>query len=522
MTDAPPEGAGLAPAETLALRDALGATGPIGATFRQLASVLDLPVPRVQAALETWERDGEVHRLGRGLWVLSSYAALTERDDFVDPGDFEERFERENGVRIGEYRGPITFRSNETLPVHRWWPYVQGFSAEFVRGVLASAGLDRGATVLDPFAGSGTTLVEARRVGARGLGVELLAPAVLAARVKTRFELDGERLVRRAEATARSARRRRAGPPPFLRETGRQFSAAALDELLRLRDALPPGGVPGADALRLAFDRVLIPSSRLHRSPCLGYRRGAADEPAGRPTERFLEAARTMAIDLAVLQADRRRWGPPADVQLGDARGFEVPPGSVDLAVTSPPYVNGMDYVMNYKVDLAWLGFARSYADLRALRGAEVACDNLPRAETAPYAPIAAAPDPWLREILPRIRENVRRKGTYRRDDMHAVVHRYFADLVPVLARVQRALRPRGRFVIVVGDSLLAGAYVPGDLLLARIAERRGFRIVAVDVARMRRSGQRRSFTLRESVVTLERPSAARTSRRGPSGPAPR
>jgi len=164
--------------------------------------------------------------------------------------------------------------------------------------------------------------------------------------------------------------------------------------------------------------------------------------------------------------------------------------------------------VMNYKVDLAWLGYARSYADLRALRGAEVSCDNLPRAETAGYLSLEGVADPWLREILPRIEENVRRKGTYRRDDMHAVVHRYFADLEPVLRRVFSALRPGGRFVVVVGDSLLAGTYVPGDLLLARLAERIGFEIVSVDVARTRRSGQRRSFTLRETVVSLRRPAS--------------
>jgi SAM-dependent methyltransferase len=93
---------------------------------------------------------------------------------------------------------------------------------------------------------------------------------------------------------------------------------------------------------------------------------------------------------------------------------------------------------------------------------------------------------------------------------MHAVVHRYFRDLVPVLEGVRRALRPGGRFVVVVGDSLLAGTYVPGDLLLARLAERAGFEIDSVEVARTRRSGQRRSFALRESVVTLRRPSSAR------------
>jgi len=171
--------------------------------------------------------------------------------------------------------------------------------------------------------------------------------------------------------------------------------------------------------------------------------------------------------------------------------------------------VNGMDYVMNYKVDLAWLGYAHSYADLAKLRAAEVACDNLPRRETRAYLGIDDLPDPWLGEILPRIRDNVERHGSYRRDDAHAVVRRYFEDLVPVLRGVYRSLAPGARFVVVVGDSLLAGTYVPGDLLLARLGASLGFTIRSVEIARTRRSGQRRSFALRESVVTLERPRGA-------------
>ncbi len=489
------------------VRAALGASGAVGVTARQLAARLDRAPEHVAATLGVLARRGDVLRMGRGLYVLRDFEHLDRVDDFVDPREYVERFERENGVALGTIAGPITFRANEDLPVHRWWPYVQGYSADFVRSVLEAEAVPRGASVLDPFAGSGTTLVEARRHGARGLGTELLAPAALAARVKTGFDLDPTALAKVADRARIRAQRAPAGPLPFLRETRRQFDPSHRRDLTRLRDALPPEGTPVSDAVRVAFGRILVPSSRLHRSPCLGYDRRA--ERARPPAfELFDRAVAEMRADLVGLRDAADRWGPPATVRTEDARTAAWPSGSVALAVTSPPYVNGMDYVMNYKIDLAWLGYARSYADLAAIRRAQVACDNLPRRETVAYRGLVDLPDPWLAGILERIRGNVARQGSYRRDDVHAVVHRYFADLVPVLRRVREALRPGGRFVLVVGDSLLAGTYVPGDLLTARIGASLGYRVLSVDVARRRRSGQRRSFVLRESVVTLERPRA--------------
>ena len=489
------------------LRRALEETGPIGSTTRQLSDRLGAPEPELARRLESLEASGDVVRLGRGLWVLPAYRELTASDEFVGPAEYVERFVQEGGPSLGKYRGPITFSANTNQPIHRWWPYVQGYSSEFVASVVEQSGLARGSRIHDPFAGSGTTLVEARRAGMAASGWEVLEPAALAARVKTRFDLDAGALRRAARSMLRRAERRRAGPPPFLRETRHQFPPSTLGELTRLGAVLPPDGRPVDEALRVAFGATLIPVSYLRRSPCLGYRPRRSG-PTRSAFVEFSARAEAIATDLEQLDGGRRSWGPPVGVVRGDARQLTLPEGSVDLVVTSPPYVNGMDYVMNYKLDLAWLGYASSYAELAALRQASVACDNLPRAEAGRYTHRQDLPDPWLREILSRISENVARKGSYRRDDADGIVLRYFLDLVPVLRSVARGLRPGGRAVVVVGDSLLAGTYVPGDLLLARLGRAEGLRVAGVDVARTRRSGQRRSFSLRESVVTLERPAS--------------
>jgi len=214
-----------------------------------------------------------------------------------------------------------------------------------------------------------------------------------------------------------------------------------------------------------------------------------------------------MANDLSTLQSRREGWGPKIEIHAGSAAQTRLPEESVDLAITSPPYVNGMDYVMNYKIDLAWMDYIQSYAQLAALRASMVACDNIPHGTVAEHLPSPTIQaEVWLQSVTQTIARNIRSKGSYRRTDMDAIVTKYFDDLVPVIQNVYDSLRPGGRFVVVNGDSLIAGTYVPGDMIFARLAAQTGFVVESFDVARPRRSGQRRGFVLRETVATLRKP----------------
>ncbi|MEM2145991.1 MAG: hypothetical protein QW279_11565, partial [Candidatus Jordarchaeaceae archaeon] len=171
-------------------------------------------------------------------------------------------------------------------------------------------------------------------------------------------------------------------------------------------------------------------------------------------------------------------------------------------------YVNGMDYVTNYKIEMAWLGVdsvnIRSYKDLRILRDEMVSCDNISKKSVKEFAEQPSKfNDEWLNEIVTDIHDRVTSKGNYRRSDMHLIVKKYFEDLYGAFEGVYKALKNNGRLVIVIGDSLIAGTYIPTDLLLARMCEQIGFNVEDIEIARDRRSGQRRDFKLRESIVTL-------------------
>jgi hypothetical protein len=88
---------------------------------------------------------------------------------------------------------------------------------------------------------------------------------------------------------------------------------------------------------------------------------------------------------------------------------------------------------------------------------------------------------------------------------MPNIVHKYFDDMYKVMKIVIKSLKRNGRFILVVGDSLIADVYVPTDLILAKIGMELGLSIEKIEKARNRHSGQIRNYRLRETVVTLKK-----------------
>lgn len=490
-----------------AVIDAIARAGITGITAKQLSSVTNLPLETVAHRLDALSSDREIHRIGRGLWVLDRYAAVgASHETFRGSDWYCQRFEEEFGVRIFTRSGEIQFNPNEKRAVHRWWPYVQGFSAEFVKETCRRFNVGPGSIVFDPFCGSGTVPVVARLMGAKGIGIDMMPIAAFVASAKGLWEVNPKRLLRAARGVL-DDKSPPTIPKPFLKETDRQFQAPILRALLRLKQNIwALGESPIKTLLKLAYAGVLIDSSNLKRAPCLGYTKKLGLS-ADTPTQLFLQGVHRIAEDLVSLQSLRDHWGPEFEIHLGSSSEISVPCESVDLAVTSPPYVNGMDYVMNYKIDLAWMDLIDSYDRLATLRASMVACDNIPRGTAAMHHPSEmVVSDRWLTYITESVREQVLSKGSYRRDDMGAIIAKYFDDLLPSIQNVYESLKPGGRFVVVNGDSLMAGTYIPGDMVFVRLAAKVGFLVESFEIARARRSGQRRGFMLRESVATLRKP----------------
>ena len=153
--------------------------------------------------------------------------------------------------------------------------------------------------------------------------------------------------------------------------------------------------------------------------------------------------------------------------------------------------------------ETVWLDFAKTYEELKELKDSMIVCDNVSKHLYTNYK--SKYHDPWIEKIANLLQKRLEEKGNYRRNDMHNLVRKYFDDLYPVLKNTYENLKDDGKFHIVIGDSLMAGIYIPADILVGKMGISLGYKLEDIKIARKRWSGQRHDFQLRESIVVLKK-----------------
>lgn len=484
--------------------DALDDATTVGLAPRQIALKTGISKSDIIDMLQKLAKDQSAIKIGRNLWVLSKNLQIDSNADFKDVNYYVRKFESEYRVKLSRYSGNITFTQNGGKRIHRWSPYVQGFSSSFVNNITKKYNLKKGDLVVDQYVGSGTVAVCCKMHGIDCIGIDAHPLMAFMAKNKITWEVDIDDLF--AEAIDVIAEAKKLDVPkeiPFLKETRKQFEPRILDNLLKLKAALPDRKQSKiAGMLWFAFASILVDSSKLWHAPGLGYTTKHLSDNS--PFVFFARKIADMVDDLHYVQRFRDDWG-EAKIVNADSRQYRFERNSVDMAITSPPYTNGIDYVLNYKIEAAWLDVADSYEDLAKIRDENmVVCDNTSRGAITEFSRSRQfVHDSWLDDIVSQIGRNLTKKEIARRPDMHLVVKKYFEDVYPTLLNMYDGLKKGGRLVMVLGDSLILGTYVPADMIIARMAKQIGFEVESLEIARRRRSGQRRDFLLRESILVL-------------------
>lgn len=355
-------------------------------------------------------------------------------------------------------------------------PAVHPFPARMAHGVVADAlaGRPRG-KILDPMVGSGAVIAAAKACGHAATGVDIDPLACLIARVWV-TPVDHDAVRERADSVLCQAGNLAAGmalrdayPKDADSET-KAFTRYWFDrrnrtQLAALATAISRTRRPIIrEALWCAFSRLIfskqnsvslaldLPHSRPHR---------AFSTAPATPFEKWFDAVERV-ISGTIARSERRK-GPRARVVLGDARRLQFQDATFDMVVTSPPYLNAIDYMRASKFSLVWMG--RGVGDLASIRarsiGTERGLYGDKRVEVFRQIPM-------LRSLLSRVPDRQRALGA-----------KYALDLRATLQEVRRVLRRRGTALIVVGDNRIRGHFMRNSRVVEDVANAVGLRLVS-------------------------------------------
>jgi hypothetical protein len=376
----------------------------------------------------------------------------------------------------GGMANTTVFTANMSLQVHRWFRYSAGFSAPWVEQEVRGRAARGPVRVLDPFAGSGTTLIASQRAGAPSIGLETHPFVARVARAKLRWTVNPDSFEGRAAEVLAAARPAEWTSPPAL--MAKIYPPATLSALCGLRDA----------AARLQVGDEI---DELIWLALVGILRACS--PAGtaqwqyvlpnRSKARVAEPHAAFAAQVALMASDMRNMADtpnvPARLFEDDARTAEsIPEEWATLVITSPPYPNNYDYADATRIEMTFLGEIIGWGDLQQAVRAHlvrscsqhmVRFDAGPALASSELAPIADE----LTTVYDQLAVERERHGG--RKNYHAMVVAYFADLAHTWLALRRGCAPGADILFVVGDSAPYGVYVPVDRWLGELALAAGF-----------------------------------------------
>ena len=446
------------------------------------------------------------------------------KTDISDPDSGQDR-QAINRADLG------TFKDSLRAPVHRWFTYPAGFSYKAVEEAFRVYRLRPGMIVYDPFAGTGTTNIAAKQHGIHSFGVEAHPFVQFVARTKLFWEFDLPEL--RAGIDHLICNIQRSGEANchmlpvedlFPELVCKCYSREKLARLYFCREAislLPPG--PFRDFARLGLTNLL----RAISDVAAGWPYVAPQKPRSQSktnsssqtnvAETLRKLLYQMMSDVQVIRQNMRSGG-QAVLIAGDSRQFQacIESSSVDLAFTSPPYLNNYDYADRTRLETYFWGEARTWADIteqvrtRLIMSATTQINRSDFDEASLLSPDFCRMVPHLAtELKPKISDlSARRLNKGGKKSYDIMVAGYFNDMLRVIQETFRVLKPGSVFVLILGDSAPYGVYIPTDRYLGEIGKSVGFSHYEVEELRVRggkwkNNPQRHDVALKECILTM-------------------
>lgn len=415
-----------------------------------------------------------------------------------------------------KYGRIMQFNKNKMEPFHRWYPFVEGYSREFIRSIVREMNRDD-LVCLEPFSGSGTTALELQNLGIPCYAFEVNPLMYLIARVKMEdhYQLEDidywndyiktQRVKKQVRLKTRFSTLYQGNGKKkwnYNTEAGvaveklRQSIEAISDDIYR-------------DLFKVALASILLDVSNLYRNgKCLSYKRkweertilepDVFEEFDNKVINELRNDIETMSDRVYGTNNKERLYNLDSRVGINDKIDNE----SVDLVITSPPYLNSRDYTDTYMLELKTLGFAKSDEEIKALREKTLRSHVQIR-----WNDKSNVDNVLLKRTLAELEEAS--KGTEKwNESIIDMVRLYFVDMQSIFRVLYSKMKNAGRVYFNVSNSAYFNVLVETIEICASIAEQEGFSVLEIRDARQLKTSpqqQERVGKLLEGVIVLEK-----------------
>jgi DNA modification methylase len=378
-------------------------------------------------------------------------------------------------------RNSSNFIDNMKLPIHRWFRYSAGFSAEWVKEVLKTYAKDD-SYIIDPFAGSGTTLVAANELGIPSLGFEKHYFIRRIANIKLNYNIDLNKINRLSSFIANTESEINFNyeeQPELLKKCYSEDILYKLNQLkynyLECND-----NTHEAEIIWLAITSILRCTSHAGTAQWQYILPNKKKKNVIEPQFAFLQKISEIVNDLILFQGKNiKSNGIIIDHDARENNNDFL--NKFDILITSPPYPNNYDYADSTRLELLFWQEINGWADLqlKIREGLVRSCSQHTAAQKLQLENILNNEllTPVYDEIkqvcleLEKIRMEHGGKKTY-----HTMIGAYYLDLAKVFVSLRLQMKEGSIMCFVIGDSAPYGIYAPADIWLSKLALSAGFK----------------------------------------------
>jgi hypothetical protein len=403
----------------------------------------------------------------------------------------------------------VTFQLSKKLPVHSWFQYTQGFSPQIVDYYLDRWGSKKSDIFLDPFVGSGTSLLQCQSRGVKSHGWDISPLSIFLCKVKT-TPVDLKKVNKLLEllyTKFKGSRKNSLAIPIKLKEHFEKvFSQSILEQLSIFQNWF----IEQKESAEMRFILCAALSSleevsnirkhgshyRFMNNDNVGVNKKLSFEGLS-----FVRSFKTK-IKNQISEHTIIKGNPNAIVQEADARTTKLKSNiKADWIITSPPYLNRNNYIAQSKTEMFFGGLLKSFDEYR----------NLTKKTLRSHVEAESINESSYQNALVDEMVNLVYQMGESYKGVSEMIHGYFEDMNSVLNNLVHSTKVNSKVAFVVGCSRWSGVVVPTDLLIAKIAEETGkYQLEEIEVVRYKGNAPQQMakfgrYPVRESVVILKR-----------------